>query len=69
MDKETILTQLYQQTALRRRSLEEGKRRNERDKARIEYFKGAADSLELVIKSLGLWESYEKWRDKQCRKA
>ena len=68
MDKETILIQLYQQTDLRRRSLVQGLQINTQSKTRIAYRKGAAEALELVITSLGLWESYEKWRAKQCRK-
>lgn len=68
MDAKTVIDQLYQQAALRRRSLEEGVKINIQSKTRIAYRKGAAEGVELVIKSLGLWGSYEDWRAKQCKK-
>ncbi len=68
MEAEKILTQLYQQAALRRRSLEQGLKINNQSKTRIAYRNGAADALELVIKSLGVWEEYLKWSEAQCKK-
>lgn len=69
MDSEQIILQLFQHGALRRRSLETRLKINTQSKTRIAFMNGAVESIELVIKSLNLWERYIEWSNKDARKS
>lgn len=67
MDAEQIILQLFQHAALRRRSFEQGWKINSYNKSRISFMQGAVEGVELIIKSLNLWERYIEWSEKQCK--